>query len=129
MKRLRRYPLTLLCIAAIWYLCFFKPPTTPMSQITFFDKWVHVSMYLGTCTLLWWEYLRSHVRRSGKRLLVWAIAAPLAMSGAIEILQATLTTTRSGDWFDFLANAAGIGLAAAIGRGLLWKRVKPRLRP
>lgn len=125
MKLLKRYPLTLLCVAAIWYLCFFKPPTTRLSHTPFIDKWVHIAMYAGTCTVLWWEYLRSHARRRGRALLAWAVAAPIMMSGLIELLQAGLTTTRSGDWWDLAANTIGVLLAAAVGRGLLWHRVGP----
>ena len=125
MKLLKRYPLTLLCVAAIWYLCFFKPPTTHLSHTPFIDKWVHIAMYAGTCTVLWWEYLRSHARRRGRALLAWAVAAPILMSGLIELLQAGLTTTRSGDWWDLAANTIGVLLAAAVGRGLLWHRVGP----
>lgn len=125
MKLLKRYPLTLLCVAAIWYLCFFKPPTTRLSHTPFIDKWVHIAMYAGTCTVLWWEYLRSHARRRGRGLLAWAVAAPILMSGLIELLQAGLTTTRSGDWWDLAANTIGVLLAAAVGRGLLWHRVGP----
>lgn len=125
MKLLKRYPLTLLCVAAIWYLCFFKPPTMRLSHTPFIDKWVHIAMYAGTCTVLWWEYLRSHARRRGRALLAWAVAAPILMSGLIELLQAGLTTTRSGDWWDLAANTIGVLLAAAVGRGLLWHRVGP----
>ena len=125
MKLLKRYPLTLLCVAAIWYLCFFKPPTTRLSHTPFIDKWVHIAMYAGTCTVLWWEYLRSHARRRGRALLAWAVAAPILMSGLIELLQAGLTTTRSGDWWDLAANTIGVLLAAAVGRGLLWHRAGP----
>lgn len=125
MKLLKRYPLTLLCVAAIWYLCFFKPPTTRLSHTPFIDKWVHIAMYAGTCTVLWWEYLRSHARRRGRALLAWAVAAPILMSGLIELMQAGLTTTRSGDWWDLAANTIGVLLAAAVGRGLLWHRVGP----
>ena len=125
MKLLKTFPLTLLCVAAIWYLCFFKPPTTRLSHTPFIDKWVHIAMYAGTCTVLWWEYLRSHARRRGRALLIGAVAAPILMSGLIELLQATLTTTRSGDWWDLAANTAGVLLATAVGRGLLWHHVRP----
>lgn len=64
-------------------------------------------------------------RRRGRALLTWAVAAPILMSGLIELLQAGLTTTRSGDWWDLAANTIGVLLAAAVGRGLLWHRVGP----
>lgn len=120
---LRRYPCSILCIALIWYLCMFKPPRTQLSEVQNFDKVVHISMYLGTCLTIWWEYLRSHVRRSWPRLVCWAIIAPILMSGIIELAQAYLTTTRSGDWFDFLANSVGVVLAALIGSTLLYHHI------
>lgn len=52
------------------------------------------------------------------------MAAPILMSGIIELLQDRLTTTRSGDWWDLAANAVGVLLATAVGRGLLWYRVR-----
>ena len=33
----------------------------------------------------------------------------------VEVLQATLTTCRSGDWLDFLADTFGVLLALAAG--------------
>lgn len=124
MKLLKRYPITLLCIAAIWYLCFFKPPTTRLSHTPGIDKCVHVAMYAGMCSVLWWEYLRSHPLRKSKTWLTWIVAAPILMSGIIELLQDRLTTTRSGDWWDLAANAVGVLLATAVGRGLFWYRVR-----
>ena len=45
------------------------------------------------------------------------------MSGIIEILQEHCTNhTRSGEWFDFLANSTGVTLGAVI--GLLLAHVK-----
>lgn len=111
----KRYPLTCLCVALIWYLCLFKPPRTPLDHIAGIDKSVHVLMYLGTCSLLWIEHLRSHRREDWRKLLPWAVIAPITMSGAVELVQEYCTETRSGDWMDFLANSAGVLLAAALG--------------
>ena len=111
----KRYPLSLLCVAAIWYLCLlFNAPRTRLNDVPLIDKWVHVAMYLGTCSLIWFEYLRAHRRPQWRRLLTWAVVAPAAMSGLIEWLQANATATRSGDWADFAANCIGIVLAALI---------------
>ena len=120
-----RYTVSWLLIVAILLACFLPVPETEMDDVPFIDKWVHIAMYAGTCTVLWWEYLRSHARRRGRALLAWAVAAPILMSGLIELLQAGLTTTRSGDWWDLAANTIGVLLAAAVGRGLLWHRVGP----
>ena len=119
MKYLRTYPLSLFCIALIWFLCLFKPPSTRLDTIEGFDKVVHIVMYLGTCTVIWWEYLRRHCRLNGKRLLVFAVVLPILMSGIIELTQEYATDCRSGDWADFAANSLGALLGAAAGYGIL----------
>ncbi|MDD6583558.1 MAG: hypothetical protein PUF07_00975, partial [Bacteroidales bacterium] len=61
---LKRYPLTLLCAAGIWYLCLMRPPSVKLdfTDVPGFDKVVHVGMYAAMCGLLWFEYLRHHTR-------------------------------------------------------------------
>ncbi len=113
----RRYPFTLLCIAAIWYLCLIKPPSISLLQMQNSDKVAHCLMYLGTCCVIWWEYWRTHAKPHTLRLILWAVIAPICMSGLVELAQAYLTGgTRSGDWRDFVANAIGVLLAVPIGR-------------
>lgn len=73
-------------------------------------------MYLFTCSVIWEEYLRHHQRVEWGKVLLLAWAAPIVMSGLIEILQATCTGgRRSGEWLDFAANATGVTLALFIG--------------
>lgn len=111
-----RYPLSLVCIVLIWLLCLvIRMPKTPLDDVAFIDKWTHFAMYGGTCSVIWWEYLRHHVRLNATRLLVWAFIAPIAMSGLIEILQATYTDTRQGEWLDFVANSIGVLLGNGMG--------------
>ncbi len=118
----RRYPLTLVCIAAIWYLSFFTPPHTELEEVPFIDKWVHIAMYGGTWTIAWVEYLRSHAQLNVRKLFLWAWLLPVVMSGVIELLQAYCTGgRRSGDWLDLLANSVGITLAVVL--GLLFRYV------
>ena len=50
---LKRYPLSILVIAAILYLSFFKPPQTSISEIKNIDKVVHICMYGGLTVILW----------------------------------------------------------------------------
>lgn len=114
---LKRYPLTLISIALTWYLCLVRVPSTPFADFENADKWAHVLMYFGTCSLLWFEYWRSH--KSGRvPVSHWllAVACPILMSGAIELCQEYFTDCRSGDWRDFLANSIGVALAAVIGQ-------------
>lgn len=123
---IKRYPIACFCIALIWYLCLFKPPKTRLDEIQNFDKFVHVSMYLGTCTIIWIEYLRSHWREHPLKIIIWAIVAPILMSGVVELVQEYCTTTRSGDWADFAANSTGVILAALLGHFVLRRRIHPK---
>ncbi len=123
----REYPLTVVLLIAIWYLSFFTPPHTPLDNVTMIDKWVHIAMYGGTCSVMWIEYLRKHRKGTiGKaKLFVLAWAAPIIMSGIIELLQEYCTNgRRSGDWLDLAANATGVTLAAVIGMLLARRNAK-----
>jgi VanZ family protein len=111
----RKYPITCILIAAIWYLCFCTPPHTSLDNVAFIDKWVHSAMYLCTCSVMWIEYIRRHKKVVWNKALIFAWIAPIVMSGLIEILQATCTGgRRSGEWLDFVANTTGATLAAVI---------------
>ena len=112
----RKYPFSVLCIVLIWTLSlipFF--PETPLDNVKFIDKWTHLVMYGGTCTIIWIEYLRQHSVIDKGKLFLWAWLAPIIMSGILELLQEYCTTTRSGEWLDLAANSTGVTLAVAVG--------------
>lgn len=117
----RQYPLSLLCIAVVWVLSLTPIfPETPLDGIDFIDKWTHLVMYGGTCSVIWWEYVRSHNNLDGEKLFFYAWLAPVLMSGLLELLQAYCTGGhRNGDWFDFAANTLGVTLAVPVGL-LIW---------
>jgi len=120
---LRSYPLSCILFAVIWYLCFFTPPHTKLDDIAFIDKWTHIIMYAGTCSVLWLEYVKRHTKADGRKLLLLAIIAPTLMSGLIEILQEYCTDgRRDGDWLDFAANTTGVLIGALL--GLLWAKYR-----
>lgn len=125
---IRRYPLTTVCIAIIWFLSFFTPPHTPLDDVKFIDKWVHTAMYGGTCLVMWAEYtLRNKHKTINARPAAIGWLLPVAMSGAIELLQAYCTGgRRSGDWLDLAANATGVTIA--LGLALLYVRLRSRLK-
>ena len=60
------------------------------------------------------------------RLRVVALLGLWLYSGVIELLQTWLTTSRSGQWSDFAANALGIG-SAATGMAIAERIVQRRL--
>lgn len=113
---IRKYPLSLLCLVLIAVLSF-TPffPETPFDDVQFIDKWTHLAMYGGTSMVVWWEYQRAHRQINWQRLLLWALVGMTLLGGIVELLQAYCTTTRSGDWFDFLADTVGVLLGNAAG--------------
>lgn len=120
MKYLKLFPLTLICIVVIWFLCFCTVPHTKLDSVPFIDKWTHMVMYAGTTSIFWFEYwrnLRHHFHLSERMLWMISVILPILMSGSIEILQATCTGgRRSGEFLDFLANSIGVGLGLVFGR-------------
>ena len=80
-------------------------PHPPLLSIPYLDKIVHFSMYVsfGFVALL---ESRCRERCTGFHLLL--LLAILVMSALIEVLQATLVATRSAEWFDLMANGAGL---------------------
>ena len=122
----KKYPFSLLCIALVWYLSiWFRPPEKlELPDINFLDKWTHFVMYGGMCSVIWAEYLRHHRALDWEKLMFWAWLMPVLMGGLIELVQAYCTTTRSGEWLDWLADAVGCTLAIGIGLLIkkMWKR-------
>ena len=111
----RKYPLSLLCILLIGVLSLAPYfPETPLDDVAFIDKWTHLVMYGGTCTVIWWEYLRSHSTLNSRKLL-FTLVGMILLGGLMELLQAYCTTTRSGEWLDFWADSLGGVLGYAVG--------------
>ena len=124
---IKAYPLSILVVIAICYLSFFTPPETEINEIPYIDKIVHICMYGGFASVIWFDYLRSHRTLSKPSLVVAAVVCPIAMSGVIEILQENCTDNRGGEWLDFVSNCVGVLLAALVGyyvlRPLVWKYI------
>ena len=101
-KFLITYPVSIVTVIVIWYLCFFTPPSTGLDNVIGFDKVVHFGMYAFLGSVIQWE------RRKSTRSIVISMILPILMSGAIEILQETCTGgRRSGEIWDFVANSLG----------------------
>lgn len=124
---LKKYPVSLLVIAAVVYLSFFRPPSTDLDGIPNIDKVVHVCMYFGMSGMLWLEFLRAHRRDYTPLWHAWvgALVCPILFSGVVELLQAYCTTYRGGDWLDFAANSLGALLASGVAQ---WVRKKMQAR-
>ena len=79
-------------------------------------------MYGGTCSVIWFEYLRHHKVIEWQKVLLLAVLGMILLGGLMELLQAYCTTTRSGEWLDFWADSLGVLLGNAV--GLLMKSLR-----
>lgn len=111
-------------VCAIAYVSLLREPSVALPPIVGIDKYVHGLMYLLlTCTLLWdsktSEWYRCGNGIDGWRLWQWwlvVVVFPIIYGGFIEILQEKYFYPRTGDWVDWLADCAGVG----IGIGVWW---------
>ncbi len=113
---MRHYSLTILWFIFIYIVCLMPVPETPLNHVIGIDKFVHLGLWLVASLIIWLEYFRAPERWKPRRPLWLTLVLPVLASGSIELLQAYATTCRSGDWFDFLFNAAGVILAAILVR-------------
>lgn len=86
-------------------------------NIPFQDKIVHFGMYFSLMTVIIFEHRK--IIKSNSQLYMTAII-PLFYSILMEILQSTLTTSRTGSMYDVIFNLAGILVSV-----LLWLWIKP----
>ncbi len=116
----KRHYFSLLLIVAISVLSLAPMPEIEMAKdVPLADKWTHMVMY-GTLSLSYWvEHLQKHTAPLPLRLFLGGFLLPILMGGAMEWMQANLTTYRSGDWLDFVANSIGVCIACVLGLILL----------
>lgn len=116
---IKTYPLGLLIALAIVALSLAPFPEIPAAEdIPLADKWTHMVMYGSLTLIIWIQYLRSHQKTNWVKLVIGGILAPATWGGLMELAQAYLTTYRSGDWLDFIANCIGVVIAVILGLGI-----------
>jgi VanZ family protein len=97
----------------ILYFCLIKASDIPQLGVDYpnLDKLVHAFLHF-IFTLLWFFYFKKKIGRlKNYKLLILSLVLSFFFGLAIELLQRFLTTTRSADVFDVLANLSGATLA------------------
>jgi VanZ family protein len=80
----------------------------PQVNVVNFDKFAHLGVFfLMNFLYLRWKKFGPNLKPS--TLIITLLI--IAYSGLIELLQGIFYTDRFADWFDFLANATGAGIA------------------
>ena len=96
-------------------LVFLLPvPPTPLEELNHVDKLVHFGVFLGFALLFYID------RASRTR---WILLTSFAFAAVIELVQSILPY-REGDWWDFVAGAAGASVGAVL---LLFSERRRRL--
>ena len=90
------------------------------------DKVVHVIMYATFAFLCIWGYRSPYIAKDKARrikALALTVIISIAYGGLTEIIQEHLIPTRTGDWFDFLADGIGTLLGISV-FGLIFRKKK-----
>jgi len=119
---IRKNILSIIVALIILYLSLTGSDTfdkVPMFNIPYLDKIVHFLMYAGLMTVILFENRKILILQ---RQIFFAALIPFFYGILLEILQVSLTDTRSGSIYDALFNTCGI-IAAII----LWLLIKPFL--
>jgi VanZ family protein len=69
------------------------------------DKLVHFTLF-SICAVVWLRALTTQKKISTKLIIICIVLAIKGLS--VELLQATITSGRSFEWYDALANSMGI---------------------
>lgn len=103
-----RYKYSILLTILIVLLCLIPSssiPHTSLFSIPYFDKFVHFSMY---APLSFVALMESRITRQYSRYHLYIMIMIFLLGGVIEILQATVVTSRAAEWTDMLANLIGL---------------------
>jgi VanZ family protein len=119
-KMIKKNKFSILVAMTIMYLSLASSDT--FDKVTFitiphFDKIVHFGMYFGLMSVIILENHKT-IYKTSHLFLIGLI--PLFYSILLEILQSTLTLTRTGSFYDALFNFGGIMVSI-----LLWLLIRP----
>ncbi len=106
-------------LAIVWtglivFVCLIKSSDVPSINIVGIDKVVHFVMHLSFTSLWGMAFFKSNFFDSVTKVLVFSFLLSFVFGLLIEFAQGFLTTTRSADVSDILANVLGAFLAIAM---------------
>jgi VanZ family protein len=81
------------------------------------DKVVHILMYAGFAFLCIWGYRKQFISNGKayqKRALLLTATISICYGGVTELMQEFLVPSRTGDWFDFIADTIGTLIGVLI---------------
>ena len=126
---LKKYKFTIAFVG--WVMCVtflslfsFKEVSTEGLNIPHLDKVVHFTFYFMFTVLGSLSYLEHKaVTESFKKVALLFFLLAIGYGTVIEVLQYVATTTRNGDFLDFLANSFGAFCGFIAVKAYFFKRV------
>lgn len=118
LKTALSYWKSILSVIIIVYLSF-APPSDfremPKVNILFFDKIVHVALYVFLTIVLIFDF-RSHNKfsKNNSIYIVQCILFPIILGGCIEIAQDKWFYPRTAEWVDWFADILGVSIGLLI---------------
>ncbi len=115
---IRKYKYSLILSLVILYLSLKNASdfnSVQFFQIPYFDKFVHFCMYFALMSVIIFETVTSSVSRSLYLIALY----PFLYGVLMEVLQGTVTTSRSSSIYDALFNTVGI-----IASLLVWLTIR-----
>ena len=99
------------------------PDNPPLGDVPLIDKWVHFVMYASLSSAMWIDQRNSH-RQPLILYFFWMFILPSCLGGILELVQAYLTTCRSGEWLDAIADMIGafIGTVGCYLISMVWNK-------
>ncbi|MFO7708559.1 MAG: VanZ family protein [Desulfobacterales bacterium] len=89
------------------------PSPVELPEVSHVDKLLHAGAY-GVMAVLFYRTYRAGWPQAGRRALLWASVASAALFGLSDEIHQFFVPERTADPLDFLADAAGAFLGAAL---------------
>ncbi len=89
-------------------------------SVPYLDKLIHLGMYFLLTFVMIFDILKAKPNNTFKKNILVSGIIALSIGGSLEIFQMYLTSSRSGEFLDFLFNAAGV-VCAILFWGILRK--------
>lgn len=115
----------LIALVIFYLTCIVDVESIPVPEKVFqYDKLVHFAMFFALSAAVFIDYYLKHKGKpNGYRWLLFGLVIPVIYGGLIEIAQENFFA-RSGDLYDFIADAMGSMSATII--ALFYVYVRPK---
>lgn len=113
MRKNLLFLVSILYTLALATVCLIKIKKLPEIGVSFGDKIFHFLTYM-VLAFLWFNAFFYTCKLEKKKALIYAALFSIVFGIIIEVLQGTLTTSRSFDVYDVMANTMGVFLTVII---------------